>query len=88
MKEYTNEQYLKYDPFEGDRDTDVKCRSAKIVKLRRPAMCFGNGETPNHFLGKGSLARSEKAIIDGSWHRCVVCLPCIALWFDEIEAFQ
>lgn len=79
------EKYIRYDPFSGDRDTDVKCREVKIVAVRKERECW-MGMSPDskrHKIVKGQLARYEKAIVDGEWCSYYVCLHCIDKWIKE-----
>lgn len=37
----TDEEYLRYDPFDGERDVDIKCREVRIVRVKKPHKCHG-----------------------------------------------
>lgn len=86
VPKYPNDYYLKYDPFDGDRDTDVKCRSVLILTVRKDRDCWV-GMSPDsspHKILKGHRARFEKAIVDGKWCGYYVCLECIDKWLKQI----
>lgn len=83
---HSDSLYLRYDPFEGDRDTDVECREVKIVRVRYAHACW-MGMSPDskpHKIKKGQRARYEHALVDGSWCGYWVCLPCIDRWLKEV----
>jgi hypothetical protein len=88
---FSDTDFLRFDPFEGDRDTDVKMRRVSIVKARRPHVCWLSlgPNAPLHHITPGSRARVESALVDGEWARYYVCLPCIEAWLVEnnIEPF-
>jgi len=85
VKTYSDAQLLGYDPFEGDRDTDVRLRSVKLSRLRKDATCMGNGISKLHQVQRGSRVRIEKAMFEGEWCRYAVCIPCISEWLQEID---
>lgn len=78
------ERYLRYDPFEGERDVDIRCRTVKLVTVRKPQKCHGlDMESHGHPINPGERARYEVAVVDGEWGRCYVCLPCMDKWLRE-----
>ena len=79
VEKYTDQQYIDHDPFAGDRDVDYRCRSVKIVTIRKPRFC------PDCRQDKpvGTRMRRDKAVLDGEWGTAYTCLECIARWFDE-----
>lgn len=83
---YTDDQYKRFDQFEGDRDVNVKCRTVAIVKVRKEHVCsesLAPGHEP-HTIKVGERARYESALVDGDyWGRYYICLPCIDRWFKE-----
>ena len=82
----TDEDYLRYNPFEGDREPAVKCRTVKLVTTRKPQKCHGlDRETHGHEIKAGERARYEQAIVDGAWGRYYVCLGCMDKWLDEFR---
>lgn len=78
---YNDQQYITYDPFAGDRDTDVKCRTVKLVKVRKVRKCCEPREP--HDIKIGEHARCERAIVDGNWRSYYCCIPCMDKWFEE-----
>lgn len=86
----SDDDYIRFNPFDGDRDGDVKCRSVRLIKVRKPQSCFF-GMLPTygdqHMIQPGERARYEKALIDRSfWGRYYVCLPCMDKWLTEAFA--
>lgn len=84
---FEESDYLAFDPFEGDRDVDVRCRRVKVVKARKEQPCFlGTGSLGGaHTIKAGELCRRESAIIDRSyWGTYHVCVPCMDKWLSEI----
>ena len=81
-------EYLRYDPYEGDRDLHLRCRTTKLVKARTEHACW-EGMNPDgvgpHTIKPGELHRFEQAICDGKWGSCRTCLPCIDRWLDEMH---
>ena len=79
---YSESDYVNYDPFDGDRDVDIRCQTVKLVKARVDHICvFSN---PPHTIFKGDMARYESALVDGRWGSYYMCIPCLDSWFDEI----
>lgn len=80
----TDEDYLRFDPFEGERDVDIRCKSVKLVAVRNPQKCHGlDAESHGHAINPGERARYEKAIVDGKWGSCYVCLGCMDKWLAD-----
>lgn len=81
---YTDDQYKRFDPFEGDRDVKIKCRTIAIVKVRKEHICYdGMWSHEPRMIKVGERARYETALVDGNWGRYYICLPCIDRWFKE-----
>ena len=77
--------YLRYDPFDGDRDVDIRCRTVKIVTVRKAQKCHGlNYQTHGHVIQVSERARYEQAIVDGEWGRYYVCLACMDKWLADL----
>lgn len=84
VSKYSDEQYIEHDPFAGDRDVDVRCRTVKIVKIRKPQECHDPMHKGRPFPSlPGTRMRSDRAVVDGEWSAAYTCLECIAQWFDE-----
>ena len=81
LKEYTDQEYIDFDPFDGDRDVDIRCKTIKIVKVRKQQTCFF---TEEHNIEPGERARYETAIVDGQWGSYYICLGCLKKWMNEI----
>lgn len=80
----TDADLLAYDPFEGDRDVDIRWRTVKLVYVRKPQKCHGlDRETHGHEIKVGERARYETAIVEGKWGRFYVCLGCMRKWLTE-----
>jgi hypothetical protein len=71
--------YLAYDPFDGDRDVDIRCRTVKLVRARKEYQCYCGAA-----IKRGELYRYEVALIDREfWGKYRACLPCIDKWLEE-----
>ena len=80
---YSDRQYISFDPFEGDRDVDVRERKVAVVKVRKPHTCISpTGST--HPIEPGERARNETAIVEGKWASYYTCVPCMDAWLQEI----
>lgn len=83
---YEPEEYLRWDPFEGD-EAEIACRTVRLVKVRKEHPCF-IGQNPfggdKHVIRLGEMARHEKALVDGSfWGSSYVCVPCMDKFIAE-----
>ena len=78
----SKQEYIDFDPCADDRDVDVRCRTVKIVRVRKQHTCVFNPEA--HQIEKGDLARYEKALADGRWGSYYCCIPCLDKWLDEL----
>lgn len=85
---HAEDDYLRFDPFEGDRDVDIRMRTVKLVRVRKPHRCqLGIGEGAGHDIAIGELARHERALVDGDfWGSYYVCIPCMDHFLDDIGA--
>lgn len=80
----TDLDYLRYDPFEGERDVVIRCRTVRLVFTRKPQACFGlDRSSHNHAIPVGGKARYEKALVDGKWGASYVCCACMDRWLAE-----
>jgi hypothetical protein len=52
-RKYEDRDYILFDPFEGDRDVDVRARTVKIVTIRKEHPCGGNSRHEWHILPVG-----------------------------------
>lgn len=80
---HSDVEYLRYDPFEGDRDVKVRMRFVKLVHVRLAQKCHGlDRETHGHKIAAGERARFEKALVEGRWGSYYVCLGCMDKWLS------
>lgn len=51
-------------------------------------MCPGHGTDgfPTHMISPGDRAVADKAIAEGQWGICYVCLPCLESWHSRCES--
>ena len=72
---FAEPDYLRFDPFEGDRDVDIRNHTVKMVTTRKPHRCaMPNGPFDEpHTIPAGSRVRFESAIVDGEWGSYHVC---------------
>ena len=82
MSLYPAEEYVRYDPFEGDRDVDIRARTVKVVTTAKPHQCYGS-DGKMHPIPAGTRARHERAIVDGKWGSYYVCIPCMDRWLRD-----
>lgn len=84
---YTDEQYLAFDPFDGDRDVDVRNQTTKMVTTKKDHNCTSPdcGERVTHVIPKGSRCRFESAVVDGEWCRYYVCTDCMDRFLGEFH---
>lgn len=80
---YTDETYLRYDPFEGDRDVKVTARTVKIVTTRKSQRCANPDDGKLHDILPGTRARYEHALVDGEWGSYYTCTDCMDRWLSE-----
>ena len=77
---FSDDDYIRYDPFECDRDVDIRCKSVKLVKARKDHVCYGGYDNIPHNVKKGEKARNERAIVDGEWRGYYMCIKCMDDW--------
>ena len=78
---YSMEVYENWDPFEGDRDVDIRLETRKIVKVRKTHIC--NFETKPHKIKPRSMAMVDRAIVDGKWCSQYFCIDHVDKWLEE-----
>lgn len=83
MSAYADAEYLRYDPFDGDRDIQVKCRTVKLVTTRKPQKCFDPMDGKPHEIPAGTRARYETAIVEGKWGSYYTCIACMDKWLTK-----
>ena len=80
----TDKEYLMYDPFDSDRDVDIRCQSVSMVTTRREHVCI-SADCDQHPIPPGTRARYESALVEGKWGSCYMCVGCLDAWLDEID---
>ena len=85
----TNAQYLDANDsmFAGPDETVIECRTTKIVTIRKDQTCMCCFHEPLHIIKAGKKAVRDKAIADGKWGSCYVCLPCLERWWNHCERY-
>ena len=69
----------------GPDETVIECRTTKIVTVRKDQLCMCPAHEPLHTIKTGERAVRDKAIADGTWGTCYVCLPCLESWWKHCE---
>lgn len=90
--EHTDQEYIDFNPFDGERDANIRLQSCKVVKVRKEQKChlcqldnqfLKDGEKPkDETIKVGEKARYEKALVDGEWGSWYACLPCMDKLLD------
>lgn len=81
---YTDADFLRFDPFEGDRDVDVRLQTVKMVTTRAPQKCLDPNKGKLHPIPAGTRARYEKALVEGQWGSYYICVACMTKWLRDI----
>lgn len=70
----------------GYEEMSIECRTVKVVTVRKPhdCACPAHGSNP-HVIPVGARAVADRAIADGAWGTCYVCLPCLESWWNHCE---
>lgn len=80
----TDEEYVAFDPFDGERDVDLRLKRVKMVTTRKPHMCLSNDKTTMHEIPAGERARYESALVDGEYFGSYyLCVKCMDDWIDR-----
>jgi hypothetical protein len=74
--------YLACEGMLDGRDEDIRCRTTKVVKTRKPHDCFSFVDGGLHPIPKGTMAICETAIVDGGWGTYYTCLECADEWLQ------
>lgn len=86
MADLSDADFLRFDPFDGERDVEIRCRTSKIVTVRKEQRCHGEvlaGRNHGHAIKPGTKARYETALVDGEWGRYYHCLECLTPFVRE-----
>lgn len=79
---HADADYLRYDPFDGERDVKVRARTVKLVTTRKERVCYGS-DGKLHRIPAGTRARYESSVVDGKWGSYYVCVACMDKWLEE-----
>lgn len=85
----TDERYVEFNPFEGDRDVEIECYRVKLVTTRKAQWCSLStmiGDK-SHDIAIGTRARRESAKVDGRFGTCYQCLPCLDKMIAEVASY-
>lgn len=88
MPELTDQQYLDAldSLFGGPDETEIKCRTTKLIHTKKTQACQCPDSRHNqHLISVGSRAVVDRALVDGKWCSCYVCLPCLKSWHDHCD---
>ena len=83
VERFSDEDYLRFDPFDGDRDVDVRIKTVEVVTTRKPHICAMPTDEKQHTIPSGSRARHETAIVDGEWGSYYICVGCMDTWLAD-----
>lgn len=80
----TEAEYIAFNPFEGDRDVHIECRTVKIVQTGKPHDCMAAYLIDQkHVIDAGQLAWKESAKIDGQFGTGYCCLLCLDVLMER-----
>jgi hypothetical protein len=83
---FSEKAYIQCDPFDGERDVNIRAKTVKVVKVRKEHLCVaGLHGRKGHIIKKGESARLEKAIVDGVWGSFYCCIPCMDKLIAEFD---
>lgn len=81
---FPERDYLVWDPFDGERDTGIRCQQTTLRRARQRYTCFGLLVEQDHEIQPGDLYRHEKGFADGRWGCYRLCIGCMDKWLTEI----
>lgn len=81
---FPERDYLVWDPFDGERDTGIRCQQTTLRRARQRYTCFGLLGEQDHEIQPGDLYRHEKGFADGRWGCYRLCIGCMDKWLTEI----
>ena len=81
---FPERDYLVWDPFDGERDTGIRCQQTTLRRARQRWTCFGLLGEQDHEIQPGDLYRHEKGFVDGRWGCYRLCIGCMDKWLTEI----
>lgn len=80
---FPDSEYIRFDPFEGDRDIRIECRTVKIVTTRKEHRCHSLSLDGMHDMPPGTRARYEHALVEGAWGSYYTCIECMDKWLID-----
>ncbi len=81
---FPERDYLVWDPFDGERDTGIRCQQTTLRRARQRYTCWGLLGEQDHEIQTGDLYRHEKGFADGRWGCYRLCIGCMDKWLTEI----
>ena len=81
---FPERDYLVWDPFDGERDTGVRCQQTTLRRARQRYTCWGLLGEQDHEIQPGDLYRHEKGFADGRWGCYRLCIACMDKWLTEL----
>jgi hypothetical protein len=81
---FQKHDYLRFDPFAGERDNNIRCQQVSLRRARERYICFGLLGEQEHEIQKGYLYRYEKGFSQGRWGCYRLCIGCMDKWLSEI----
>lgn len=79
---HTEQDYLEIDPLYGDFDVNISNRLQKIVKCRKPHVCWGECGKQ---IEAGERAVNLSGFEDGEPISFYYCFSCLDSWLDELD---
>lgn len=66
---------------------EIKCRSVRLVKTRKPHLCAACCDFKGMMHGAGTSMVADHALVEGKFGTCYTCLPCIEAWAKECDPY-
>ena len=77
------EKYVTMDPFDGERDTDIRCRTVTLRQARQNYLCWGLAGQQDHGIQAGDYYRHERGVAgNGRWGQYRMCLGCMDAFIE------
>lgn len=85
---HTEAQYLRFDPFTGDKDPlPVEFRRIRIVTTRKEHQCLPTWKTEGHTIPAGTRAWKETGKCDGRVASIFICMDCFRKLAHDDDGF-
>jgi hypothetical protein len=81
---FPERDYLVWSPFDGERDTGIRCHQVMLRRARQRHVCFGLLGEQEHEIQPGDLYRLDKGFAMGRWGCVRLCIGCMDKWLTEI----